>query len=182
MVDPLRFYDLERYLFEDVNRRFHAEGSLGAFDLFSIIVWKANRAKSKLAKRLLVRHGSLEESAREMTAAVFHVPTGKERLRILMHQWGFYLPMASSILCVLWPDEFTVYDKRVCDELGDFHWLSGRKKFNSIWVGYEAYLAAVNAAAPSHLSLRDKDRYLWGGSASKQLLADLARGFGHLPG
>ena len=47
--DLLRYYDLETYLFVDVASRFNEHGKLDAFDLFSIIIWKANRAKSKLA-------------------------------------------------------------------------------------------------------------------------------------
>jgi len=47
MNDYLEYYDLERYLFENVHQRFHLEHSLGAFDFFSIVIWKANRAKSQ---------------------------------------------------------------------------------------------------------------------------------------
>ena len=49
-LDYLRYYDLERYLFEDVHRRFHEEGSIGAFDFFSIVIWKANRAARWLGR------------------------------------------------------------------------------------------------------------------------------------
>lgn len=52
-LDYLRYYDLEAYLFEDVRKRFQKEGVLSAFDFFSIVIWKANRAKSKVAHRLL---------------------------------------------------------------------------------------------------------------------------------
>ncbi|HYX71330.1 MAG TPA: hypothetical protein VE732_01045 [Nitrososphaera sp.] len=55
MNDYLKYFDRERYLFEDVHQRFHAEHSLGAFDFFSIIIWKANRAKSKIALKLLAK-------------------------------------------------------------------------------------------------------------------------------
>jgi hypothetical protein len=54
-VDYLRFQDFESYLFEDVHRRFQEDGSIGAFDFFAIVIWKANRAKSKVAQRLLGR-------------------------------------------------------------------------------------------------------------------------------
>jgi hypothetical protein len=53
--DFLRYYDLETYLFVDVAGKFKEYDKLDAFDLFSIIIWKAERAKSKLAKRLLQR-------------------------------------------------------------------------------------------------------------------------------
>ena len=52
-MDHLRLYDLERYLFKAVNPTFQRDGRLTAFDFFCIVVWKANRAKSKVALRLL---------------------------------------------------------------------------------------------------------------------------------
>lgn len=50
-LDYQRYYDLETFLFEDVYRRFRDNGSIGAFEFFSIVIWKANRAKSITAKR-----------------------------------------------------------------------------------------------------------------------------------
>ena len=38
----------------------------------------------------------------------------KVRMRILIEDWAFRLPMASSILTVLYPNSYTVYDVRVC--------------------------------------------------------------------
>jgi hypothetical protein len=84
------------------------------------------------------------------------------------------LPMASAILTVLWPDEFSVYDRRVCEQLNDFEWVANRVPRRT-WDGYMAFRDAVVAAAPSHLSLRDKDRYLWGRSNAEQLEKDLER-------
>lgn len=37
-LDYRRYYDLETFLFGDVSPRFHAEGSIGAFDFFSIVI------------------------------------------------------------------------------------------------------------------------------------------------
>jgi hypothetical protein len=101
--DYLRYYDLEAYLFEDVRQRFHKEGKLDAFDLFSIIIWKANRDKSRLAKKLAKKAGSLEGAAAQFTNALFSAKSAEARLLLAMKEWGFYLPMASSILSVLWP-------------------------------------------------------------------------------
>ncbi len=39
-MDYLKYYDLEAYLFDDLRKRFHEDGSLGAFDFFSIVIWK----------------------------------------------------------------------------------------------------------------------------------------------
>jgi hypothetical protein len=174
--DYLRYYNLDAYVFEDVSRRFHSEGKLDAFDLFSIIIWKANRSKSKLAKRLAQKAGTLEAATTQFTIALFKAESAEARLLLAMKDWGFYLPMASSILSVLWPEEFTVFDVRVCDELGDFHALRNIKP-ERVWPEYCRYREAVARAGPGSLLLRDKDRFLWGRSAARQLVRDIARGF-----
>jgi len=174
--DYLAYYNLEAYLFEVVRPRFHSQGELDAFDLFSIIIWKANRAKSKLARRLARKAGTLEEAAKQFTSDLFRAESAKARLLLAMEKWGFYLPMASAILSVLWPEEFTVFDVRVCDELDKFHAL-GNAKSDRVWPGYCDYCKAVAREVPGPLTLRDKDRYLWGRSSANQLVQDIAREF-----
>jgi hypothetical protein len=62
-TDYRKLYDLENYLFEEVSRHFSELGYLHAFDFFCIVIWKANRSKSKIAKRLLSRgHPNLESA------------------------------------------------------------------------------------------------------------------------
>lgn len=175
-MDYTRYYDLERYLFEDVARHFREDGSLGAFDLFSIVIWKSNRAKTRIAKRLAARGPDLETVARELTAAVASAPDPEARLLVLMRDWGFLLPMASAILTVLYPDDFTVYDTRVCQELRDFARLANRAP-TRVWAGYMAYRDAVIRSTPAGLSLRDRDRFLWGRSAAQQLESDVRSSF-----
>ena len=46
----LKYYDLENYIFTTVQDNFQKEGSICAEDFFSIVIWKANRAKSNIAK------------------------------------------------------------------------------------------------------------------------------------
>lgn len=181
MADPIRYYDLERYLLEDVRPRFQSEHSLGAFDFFSIVIWKANRAKSLIARRLL-RHDRLHRTAlepivRDLTLSLYQAANPEERLRLLLRDWGLALPMASAILTILWPNEFSVYDVRVCDRLKRFRELANRTDFATIWSGYRDYLEAVKAATPGNLSFRDIDRYLWGISVAEQLRGDIERLF-----
>lgn len=176
--DNLAYYDLERYLFDVVGPRFRAAGSLGAFDLISIVIWKANRAKTRFVRRLMKQDRDLERACRLLTQALHAAPARRERLRILVEDWGLRLPVASSILAVLWPEEFTVYDVRVCGQLGRFGALADRTQFEALWRGYEDYVVAVGEEAPPGLSLRDKDRWLWGKSATEQLRADISARFG----
>ncbi|MGE3272363.1 MAG: hypothetical protein AB7P40_26680 [Chloroflexota bacterium] len=178
-MDYLRYYDLESYLFENVRSNFHEHGRLNAFDFFSIVIWKANRSKSRIAARLLAKgFNDLEAAVTTLTSGIAGQQGRKERLYYLWNDWGFRLPMASAILTVLYPDDFTIYDYRVCDQLGDFYDLATRSNFEDVWHGYEQLVARVHAGAPAGLSLRDKDRYLWGKSIATQLEVDLAARFG----
>ena len=148
-IDYRQYYDLESYLFDVVGPRFRAEGRLGAFDLFSIIIWKANRAKSLLARRLLdVGGGTLEDAANQLTEGLAGQAEPKERLRYLLVDWGLRLPMASAILTVLFPADFTIHDTRVCDTVGGFHTIGDRSEFERLWGEYLAFRTAVEKAAP----------------------------------
>lgn len=180
--DFLRYYDLETFLFVDVAQRFHQDGKLDAFDLFSIVIWKAQRAKSKLAKRLIAKAGSLERAAEQFTTALFQASSPVQRLIVARDVWSFYLPMASAILSVLWPDDFTVFDYRACDELKslgqpDFSRIDNISSTVRLWPKYEQYREAVKRAVPQYVTLRDKDQFLWGRSSARQLTVDIANGF-----
>ena len=172
-----RYYDLESYLFTTVGRRFREQGHLSALDFFSIIIWKANRAKSRIAANLLARgHGDLDAAVYELTRGIANETTPKNRLRYVIDQWGFKLPIASAILTVLYPEDFTVYDVRVRSFLG-LQQLGNIRDFDNLWQGYEGFKRAVMEAVPQGTSLRDADRYLWGKSVYQQLVADIERRF-----
>jgi hypothetical protein len=177
-VDYRQLYNLESHLFDVVGPRFRENNRLDAFDFFCIVIWKANRAKSRIAKRLLgMGAGDLDEAAGRLTEGIAVRPEPEEKLRYLLEVWGFQLPMASAILTVLYPDEFTIYDVRVCDSLGAFHHLANVSRFDRVWQGYKEFLARVRETSPIDLSLRDADRYLWGKSFHDQLRGDIEREF-----
>jgi hypothetical protein len=95
-----------------------------------------------------------------------------------MSEWRFWLPTASAILAMLYPDNFTVYDIRTCDEIcacgkGDFYKLGGRLWSRRMWPAYQQFTNAVTAAAPG-LSLRDCDRRLWGHNKRRQMDSELS--------
>ncbi len=177
MRDFKQLYNLEIYLLETVRLRFHKEHQLSAFDFFCIIIWKANRAKSKIADRLLKNGDDLEDVVKLLTNQVYNANSDKEKLKVLVENWGFRLPMASALLTMLYPDSFTIYDIRVCDMLQKHHKLGTLTKFDSIWSGYKEFISDVRNEEPNNLSLRDKDRYLWGKSFAVQLEQDIAKNF-----
>ena len=186
-TDFRKYYELENYIFDEVGPLWRRQWWLNSFDFFAILVWKSNRSKTKMRTRLLSRgHCSLEEAVHELTAVLPGQPDLRSALHYLMAQeeWGFQLPMASAVLTVLYPEDATVYDVRVCAELkridpsSDFERLSTLSRFDPIWEGYQSYIRAVSDAAPSELSLRDKDRWLWGRSFHRDLRKLVASGGG----
>lgn len=173
-MDFRQYYDLESYLFDTVGPRFTRQGHLSAADFFCIVIWKANRAKGKIARRLLAQgYDDLDVAVHALTSGLAQRTNARDRLRYLWEDWELRLPMASAILAVFYPNDFTVYDARVCDVLGEFHNLVNLVNFDNLWRGYQAYKRAVEESTPKDLTLRDKDRYLWGKSFYKQLLEDL---------
>jgi hypothetical protein len=177
-IDYRTYYHLERYVFEEVSAQHREAGQLAAFDFFCIVIWKANRSKSKIAHRLLAKgFHDLESALAALTRALATAPDDKERMRILIDEWGFRLPMASAILTVLYPESFTVYDMRVFDVLGDFQKAQYRTNFEALWREYQRFIAAVDDAVNRDYDLRDKDRWLWGKSFCQRLEEDLVSQF-----
>ena len=102
-MDYVKLYDLEKYLFEVVHPRFVRERQLSAFDFFCIVIWKANRAKSKVAKLLLAKdkqgRKDLDVIVSDLTASLAAAESDQERTRILIEDWRFRLPIASATAC-----------------------------------------------------------------------------------
>ena len=115
----------------------------------------------------------------ELAKGITRQSEPRDKLRYLLADWGFRLPMATAILTVLYPEEFTVYDTRVCAQLGEFANLTSVTKFDHLWRGYKSFLERVREQAPNRPKLRDKDRYLWGKSFYEQLVHDIKGNFGH---
>jgi hypothetical protein len=173
----IKYYDLENYILTDVKEGFHSNGYLNAFDFFCIIIWKANRAKTRISQRLLKHNSDLEASIEDLTRKIFIAGDDKEKLRVLIEEYKFRLPMSSAILAILYPENFTVYDIRVCDTLTNFKDLDNTTNFEKKWSGYQSYVREVQNYEPKNLSLRDKDRFLWGKSFYEQLSTDINNKF-----
>jgi hypothetical protein len=176
--------NLEGYLLGQVRANFLQLGFLSASEFFCIIIWKANRAKSKIARKLLRESGctSLDAAGRKLTEEIVEAGTAEARMRVLVERWKLLLPMASAILTILYPEEFTVFDVRVASVIDDenqtkFAHIGYRKTFVGLWSEYNEYLNRVKSSAPTAFSLRDKDRHLWGKSFFLQLQRDIQENF-----
>ena len=189
MASYLDYYlsNLEGYLLGEVRTNFVQRGYLSSVEFFCIVIWKANRAKSKIARKLLKEAGCghLEEAVRTLTLDISKAGTREQRMSVMIEKWKFGLPMASAVLTILYPEEFTIYDVRVAQAIDEanktaFVRLGQRTAFKSLWSGYSDYVECVNQLAPVTLCLRDKDRWLWGQSFLLQLQKDIQENFSSL--
>lgn len=168
----LKYYFLEDYLFNDVNKNFQKHGHLTPEEFFAIVIWKSNRAKTN------VRRG-IEKSRKTIhtiTSEIFQAKIPEQKLNALIFIPSIGIPMASAILTVCYPDHFTVADYRACVALKDF----GEKITGNPTAkisAYFEYLDKCKKLAKKHnLSLRNFDRILWakdfyeGASGLKQLV------------
>lgn len=178
---PLEYYSPETNLFPALKQKFADTGQLHPEALYLILDWKAARARTRHLIRLAQLAGNFDKAAREIASDLHAAATPEQRLGVLMTKpkWGFLLPTASAILTVLYPDTFTVYDRRVCQVLGDFERLINMMWSVELWREYQRFVMAVRAgairaAAPTECSLRDCDRWLWGMDKRKTMLDDLA--------
>jgi hypothetical protein len=172
-ADYRKFYEAERYLVDEVGANFRKTGVLEPVDLYTIFIWKAERVKNQHKKRLAKLGGSFDKAVRAIASGLYNCGNDKDRLKYLMDEWHFLLPTASAILTILYPKVFTVYDWRVCDELKvDYDTWKARGFSDNLWNFYQAFKVAVEQGAPSHLSLRDKDRFLIGRSTRRSIEAD----------
>jgi hypothetical protein len=167
MTHYLKYYYLEKYLFEEVRTRFQRKGELAPLDLFLILNWKSPRAKNKNKDKLKNNAGgSFKTAAKRIAASLRQANSPADRLKLLMKEWSLHLPTATAILTVLYPEEFTMYDVRVCGQLR-VHAVResySEKHWDHTWESYLKFKRTVIRKAPANLSLRDKDRYFWGKS------------------
>ena len=156
-MDYKKFYNLEEYLFREVGPLFRETSTLSVEDFFCIVIWKANRAKTNIKKKLS-KTTTLSESIRQIISDLVKAKEPEEKLDILVKKWKFGLPMATAILTVLYPKEFTVYDYRVREQLGLSNIYSVKKYFKDFLPMVKKYADSRNE------SLRESDKELWGKS------------------
>lgn len=172
--EPARLAHLEPYLINEVGKHFRETGQLAVEDFWLILIWKANRAKNNERRRFeKLGDCTFEKAVEQIASNLYAAQSSEKRLGVLMRDWKMKLPTASAVLTILYPDSFTVYDIRVCDQLQDFHKLAARRFSTALSEDYQRFVAAVTEATPTHLTLRQKDHHLWGLSLMEDVRTDL---------
>lgn len=161
-MNYIKYYNLDKYIFEEVGPKFRKTGIITTEDFFCIVIWKANRAKTNI-KNKLSKNGTLDNSIKNISNDIYRANTSKDKLEIMIKKYKFGLPMATAILTVLYPENFTVYDYRVREQL----------KINTIY-GVDKYFSEFLPKVKEYSNsldknLRNTDKELWGKSFYEDL-------------
>lgn len=153
----LKYYFLENYLLNEVHDNFVSHGRLTLEEFFAIVIWKSNRSKTKIKTSLRKNRTNIPD----ITAKMHDTKDPVEKVKILDDIEFVGIPIASAILTICYPDEFTVVDYRTVSTLKSIHKNVPPHPTTKI----REYLAYVEIcrqlAEQENLKLRDFDRALW---------------------
>lgn len=166
MIDDnfLKYYWLEKDYFPEIREFFFKEHYLKPEQFFAIVFWKSVRPRKLIKDGLRANGKSLDESVKQLTQKIFNEKNNSKKLQILLdNNKGFKVSMASAILTVLYPEDFTIYDYRVWNQVKntmDQKEISNKKDvINLYWKFVKLVKEHTN-----NFTLRDGDRNLWGKS------------------
>src|SRR6266851_2030352 len=96
-MNYLKYYNLEDYLFTDVTNAFRDRGYLTPGEFFSIVIWKANRSKTSIKRKLAKRGKNLAAAVQDLTMQIHQAASDEERLRIFLSKdWAFGMAMGTK--------------------------------------------------------------------------------------
>jgi hypothetical protein len=161
----LRFYNLEEYLFSEVNASFQQNRTLTPEEFLAIIIWKSNRSKTNIVYGFLAAEKTVGELMIQVAEAA-----DLDKVNLLIDIGGIAIPIASAILTVCYPKRFTVVDYRSCAALAKIVGMEQKTLRKQLGgdpsAKPEAYLAYVERckteAGNRSLELRMFDQILWG--------------------
>ena len=151
-------YHLEGYLFQQVSARFAKEQTLTPFDFFAVIIWKSNRVKTKVKKGLHDAEKTVQSLMHDLVVA----RRPEDKVEVLTQIDGIGIRVASAVLAVCYPSQFTVLDYRAWDTLSRSKVEGLPGSIPSTPAAYVRYCeACIDLADRQGISLRDLDRALW---------------------
>jgi len=170
----LKYYFLEDYLFNEIHENFKNRGKLDPEEFFAIIIWKRNASKSKIVQGIKESSETIES----LTKKIYGLNNREDRLTLLKNIKNIGIAIASAILTVLDPDEFTIVDYRVKNSLEKLG-INLPDKIEKDIKNYFRYVDICKELAQKYnLSLRNLDRALWAMDfyEGKYGLKDIANG------
>jgi len=156
--------------FESISKTLRKRGFLFKEEFISICEWKSPRPRPKYTS-------NSEEEVKEKTKiAIASYPNIEEQIQELTLLNGVGIPMASTILTVIFPEDYCVVDYHACKALAwlaakydieDYHTISNilenlRNNFVLDTYTYTDYLRLIRKVAKEYnLSARKVEMALW---------------------
>ena len=145
-------------MFDEISANFQKKHFLTAEEFFAIVIWKSNRAKTKVLKGIKEDGRTVEK----LTKDVHQENDLEKKVEILNSVSGIGIPIASAVLTVCYPDIFTIVDYRASQTLNELGRNFKGDPTTSVSVYMEYVETCSQFAKKEGLSLRDTDRVLWG--------------------
>jgi hypothetical protein len=161
-----RFYFLEEeYLFKEVHTNFEKNQTLTAEEFLAIIIWKSNRSKTDVVLGIEASDSTVGALMTQVAAAA-----DLKKVELLTDIGGIGIPIASAVLTVCYPKNFTVVDYRACAALAKILGLEPKALRKQLGgdpsakpAAYLKYVERCNAEADKEgVDLRAFDQMLWG--------------------
>lgn len=148
---------MEDFLFENISKNFKENHYLTKEEFLAIVVWK----RKPSAKKIVDSMNETSISVDALTKSIFNASTPEEKLKILLSVKQIGIAIASAILTVCYPNDFTVVDYRALNSLKKLDISCSKRPTEQI----EDYLEYVNVCKKESgergFLLRDFDRMLW---------------------
>ncbi|MBI2140295.1 hypothetical protein HYU14_05195 [Candidatus Woesearchaeota archaeon] len=148
-----KLYDIENLLFEEIGPIARKRGYLKYDEFIKICMWKTPRPK-----RLYQRNGP--KKVEMQTKLAFSNPNEVGKIRCLTELWGVYIPVASAILTVVFPEKYGIIDTKsinslkelgICTDIG--------KNSRKDWLKYLNVIRKI--AKRNELNVRIVDQFLF---------------------
>ncbi|MEK7081230.1 MAG: hypothetical protein AAB902_02490 [Patescibacteria group bacterium] len=153
-----KYYFLEDYLFKEISNNFKKNHYLTNEEFFAIIIWKRNASKTKILSGIK----KSDETVKKITENLYKEKDRERKICILTKIDGIGIAIASAILTVCYPGEFTIADYRASASLKSLGYEVKGDPTTKIPVYFDYLDKCKKLTKKSDLSLRDLDRCLWG--------------------
>lgn len=124
----IEHYNLEEYLFKEVGKNARKRGHLTFREFYDICMWKSARQKNRYIKNKTI--------VEKVTKEAFSEKDELKKIKSLCTLDGVWIPTASAILTIVYPDKYAVIDIRCLEELIKQKYQISKNINEKIWLQY----------------------------------------------
>jgi len=149
----LALYNLEDHLFTCVHEKFKQRKHISPFDFYCVVYWKSNR------NRKGIREGLGKSDPGKLFDEVREARKPKAKVEALIKVKGIGIAIASAILAVCYPEEYSVVDSLVFKLVKKWGYLSDASLNVGGYLRYNEW--CLERRDEWRIKLREVDRIVW---------------------